>query len=146
MKFSQLLEPGLTSQGPLDRIAQGQREAGRRFPAVAREHGFRLVDPSQSGLASPAGTIIGVAAEWAVLDMQILDDLSGTTRDWVREPVELLDISSVEGSAFIERLSPGCTRLGHTPIVIQIEAGRVVRTETGKAARDFLRAVYLGKS
>lgn len=143
MRFSDLLDPGSESTGRLEGIAESQRRAGRLFPEVARGHGFKLLDRTRPMAALGSMTIIGVAAEWAVLDMELLDDLSAAGRDWAREPVELIDVSGVEGSLHLEGMSPGCTQVAHTPVVIRLESGRVVQTKVGKRARDYLRSAFL---
>jgi hypothetical protein len=146
MRFSELLNyadhAGAGFAGP----GNAQREARRRFPAVAREHGQVVGGAGRPRPRPGTHVVIGVAAGYAVLDLELLDDLSAALRARSDERIELLDSSGSEHGADLESLVPGSISTGQTPIVAVWDAGRLVRAEAGKAARDFLRSKYLGRA
>ncbi|HEX5136849.1 MAG TPA: hypothetical protein VFY93_07755 [Planctomycetota bacterium] len=145
MKFAELLRYGEFADRGVKGPGDAQQWARRHFPLVVREHGLKLLDTSRPWPpVSGRHVMIGVAAAYSGADLEILDEVGGALSKQTDEEIELLDIS---GPGYPPALDALIRRgAGQTPIVAIWDAGRLVRTEFGKSARDFLRSRYLGNS
>ncbi len=144
MKFTDLLSYEDYVSAGWDGPELCQREARRKFPSVAREHG--LVVGTNVGPPSGPTThvVIGVSPAYAVLDLELLDDLSAALRERTDERIELFDMD--EHPAEFEALARGSQIMAQTPVVAVWEGGTLVQTAAGWAARELLRTRYLGRA
>lgn len=145
-RFADLLRysnySGLGAAGP----GEAQCEAARLFPITAREHGIPLLDLSRPRPDAGTQVVIGVGAGYSIPDLELLDEIVPRLRG---HNVELVDLSTPARHTEREELEvrlPGSTTTAQTPIVAVWTDGRLIRTELGKAARDFLMSRYTRRS
>ena len=121
-------------------IQEQQSQAGILFPSVVTESKLNLWHIGDSIPCEGKLILIGVAAEFSVQDLELLDKINERLSNLpgIDERVDVFDVSACKKMSDFESYIPGIGNVYQTPVVGYWEDGEPREKYSGFQAREWL--------
>lgn len=121
-------------------VAEQQEAAGRRFPDLIARSPLTWWRPGDPIATEGRRLLIGVAASYSLLDLQLLDALveEEPQSRRARPRIDVFDIEACPTMADFESYVPGIGRVYQTPVAGLWEDGILKQKAWGSSARDLI--------